>query len=77
MYTKKIILFLVCIALSSLSLPTFANELNNGNIVSLYGCDISATSCNLSDKDITSIATGTFTMYGSLQTLYLNGNPLT
>jgi len=50
-------------------------EINSGNIVN-YGCVTDATSCNLSDQSIASIAPDTFVHHSVLTELNLSNNQL-
>lgn len=75
MQKTKINMWLVIGLLSLVISPVFAIELNSGNIASL-GCASTDKECDLSNKWITAIHTGTFTSYTGLRTLDLSGNKI-
>ena len=56
---------------------TFAIELNSGNIVDTFGCATDATSCDLSNQGITSIAVNTFVNHTVMNSLVLDSNEIT
>lgn len=75
MQKTKINVWLVIGLLSLVISPVFAIELNSGNIASL-GCISTDKECDLSDKWITAIHTGSFAAYTGLRTLDLSGNAI-
>jgi len=77
MSIKKLFLATLVLLSFSIAIPTFAAELNSGNILTTYGCDPSATMCGMVGRGITSIAPDTFSWYTNLQIINLAGNQLT
>ncbi len=66
------------LTLGALWSSSYAVELDSTNITSApFNCSIWNTSCDLSSKNITSIASGTFVNHTNLTTLYLSSNQIT
>ena len=75
MKKTKINLFSALLAISMITVPVFAIELNSGNIQSLW-CVEMDRQCDLTSKWITSIATGTFSWYTGLRVIDLSWNTI-
>jgi len=77
---RKLLFTLTLIVWWLISSSAFAVYLDSSNIVSIGGgsCDLSATDCDLTSKNITWIAPNTFVNHTNLTwTLYLNNNEIT
>jgi len=76
MKTKFLLVWLLLALIAGFS-KTFAEEINSTNITQApYSCATWATSCDLTQKSITSIASGTFRNHSNLQILYLFQNQI-